>query len=861
MGNSTNYVNNQTVVQAGWLNDVNNVTYNLLGDGSGNAPTTATEIKNNLGITGGSSGQNAIQMQDEGSNLGISGGTSVINFTGAGVTASYAGTTLTVNVPSGGGVTTFNSRSGAVTLTSGDVTTALTFTPANTVSPTFTGVPLAPTATLGDNTTKIATTAFVQAAVTASTTGVSSFNTRTGAVVPTTGDYTVSQVTGAAPLASPTFTGVPAAPTAAGGTNTTQLATTAFVTSAVAAVGAIYANVVTFGADPTGSADSTTAIQNAINSLNSTGGVVFFPKGHYKVTSTINVLHDDITLMGEGKNASRLTTTTSLNPVVSFNTSPVSTVISRVGMQSMGIVSTGTVAGSVGIYSAQVNTLKLTDVYLNGQDTGIQQEGGASQFISRYDNVQIVSNTNCITVGGAGYLVQDLSISNSIVGFSSSAAILLQHVSGFYFYNIDMLQSAVGLTTYPAAGKAVEFGFVDTVLADTSTDTGFKIITNAGSVGDISFVNTWTSSSTNDGVLIDQGSGTITGLAFSQHRSINNQKRGILYNSGTKVTFTGCQVMSNSQTGSGTYDGMYVAAAISNWSVTGGVFGSGSILGTNNQNYGINIAAGAGDYINITGCNLVGNVTGALNNNSTGTHNQISNNTGVSAGTGGVTSFNTRTGAVTLTNTDVKTVLASPGGNVDVGSTVRSTSLNTPASGKGVEIAYDTGGDVGYIISYDRTASAYKSLNMNVAALSVNVAAGNAFSVATTQIVSFTASPTVPTVSGSDNSTKVASTAMVQAAIAANPSSFATTSYVNARVPNIKSGLTSVSTNGSGQWSLAHGAGTTPASAVISAAAVSGNVQVSQYSIDGTNIYGYAYTANGTVLASSSLYVNWIVTY
>jgi len=36
-----------------------------------------------------------------------------------------------------------------------------------------------------------------------------------------------------APLASPTFTGVPAAPTAAGGTNTTQLATTAFVTSAV----------------------------------------------------------------------------------------------------------------------------------------------------------------------------------------------------------------------------------------------------------------------------------------------------------------------------------------------------------------------------------------------------------------------------------------------------------------------------------------------------------------------------------------------------------------------------------------------------------------------------------------------------
>lgn len=39
-----------------------------------------------------------------------------------------------------------------------------------------------------------------------------------------------------APLASPTFTGVPAAPTAAPGTNTTQLATTAFVAAATPSV-------------------------------------------------------------------------------------------------------------------------------------------------------------------------------------------------------------------------------------------------------------------------------------------------------------------------------------------------------------------------------------------------------------------------------------------------------------------------------------------------------------------------------------------------------------------------------------------------------------------------------------------------
>lgn len=39
-----------------------------------------------------------------------------------------------------------------------------------------------------------------------------------------------------APNASPTFTGTPAAPTAAGGTNTTQIATTAFVQAALTAL-------------------------------------------------------------------------------------------------------------------------------------------------------------------------------------------------------------------------------------------------------------------------------------------------------------------------------------------------------------------------------------------------------------------------------------------------------------------------------------------------------------------------------------------------------------------------------------------------------------------------------------------------
>ena len=93
-------------------------------------------------------------------------------------------------------------------------------------SPTLTGVPAAPTAAGGTSTTQIATTAFVGSAV----------STHAGATDPH-GDraYTDAGLALKAPIASPTFTGVPAAPTASSGTNTTQVATTAFVTSAVAA--------------------------------------------------------------------------------------------------------------------------------------------------------------------------------------------------------------------------------------------------------------------------------------------------------------------------------------------------------------------------------------------------------------------------------------------------------------------------------------------------------------------------------------------------------------------------------------------------------------------------------------------------
>ena len=107
---------------------------------------------------------------------------------------------------------------------------------ADLASPAFTGTPTAPTATAGTSTTQIATTAFVQGEKVQPTTstplmdGTAAVGTETKYAK---GDHRHPTDSSRAPLASPAFTGTPTAPTAAAGTNSTQLATTAFVKAAV----------------------------------------------------------------------------------------------------------------------------------------------------------------------------------------------------------------------------------------------------------------------------------------------------------------------------------------------------------------------------------------------------------------------------------------------------------------------------------------------------------------------------------------------------------------------------------------------------------------------------------------------------
>jgi hypothetical protein len=197
------------------------------------------------------------------------------------------------------GVVSFNGRTGLVALMASDLTGV---GGALLASPIFTGSPQGPTAAPGTSDAQFATTAFVQAAIAAIGSGVVSFNGRAGAITLTSADVAAVGVTsfngrqgtvtllgndvsaaGGALLASPSFTGIPAAPTAAPGTSSVQVATTAFVMAALAAGGGVLSFNGRAGAITLTSADISAAggalLASVVSSFNTRQGAVTLAAG------------------------------------------------------------------------------------------------------------------------------------------------------------------------------------------------------------------------------------------------------------------------------------------------------------------------------------------------------------------------------------------------------------------------------------------------------------------------------------------------------------------------------------------------------------------------------------------------------
>ena len=416
-------------------------------------------------------------------------------------------------------------------------------------SPSLTGVPAAPTATAGTNTTQIATTAFVNAAVSAGTstsfsgslagevTGTQSATVVGNAAVIgkvltgyTSGSGTVAatdnilqaiqKINGndalKAPLASPTLTGVPAAPTATAGTNTTQIATTAFVNSAVSA-GTSTSFSGSLAGDVTGTQSAT-----VVGKINGTSLAVL-TTGILKNTTTTGVPSiavagtDYLTPSGS---AAALTGFPTLNQNTTGNAATVTTNANLTGeVTSVGNATTVTNAAVIakvltgytsgsGIVAATDNILQAVQK-INGNDalkaplasptlTGIPAAPTATAGTNTTQLATTAFVTSAVSSGSAASFTG--SLAGDVTGTQSATVVGKINGTSLAGLTTGILKNTT-TTGVPSIAVAADFPTLNQNTTGTAANvTGTVAVTNGGTglttvnTGDLlygSAANTW----------------------------------------------------------------------------------------------------------------------------------------------------------------------------------------------------------------------------------------------------------------------------------------------------------------------------------------------------------------------------------
>jgi len=359
-------------------------------------------------------------------------------------------------------------------------------------SPDFSGVPTAPTAPLNSADGQIATTAFVMNAVSESTTGVASFNARTGVVVLTTADLTAA---GGAVLASPAFTGTPTAPTAGPGTSSTQLATTAFVANAVSG---LISGVASFngrsGAVTLVTSDITGAggalVSGTVASFNGRGGAV-------------NFLANDLSAVGGALLASPAFTgtPTAPTPTAGDNSTRIATTAFLANYTGFAPIASPTFTGTPaaptaapGVATTQLATTAFVMAAIAGSVSGV------ASFNGRNGAVTLIGND--LTAAGGALLASPAftgspTAPTATAGTSTTqlatcafvAAAIAAAGAGYLPLTGGTITGSVHVNgTVTAGGIDGSAGVVSALTLSAATANGSVVIGHNGTVGNINDV-------------------------------------------------------------------------------------------------------------------------------------------------------------------------------------------------------------------------------------------------------------------------------------------------------------------------------------------------------------------------------------
>lgn len=387
-------------------------------------------------------------------------------------------------------------------------------------------------------------------------------------------------------------------------------------------------NVVQFGADPTGTNDSTVAIQAALNYASSYGpNAVVIPNGTFNYTSV--TVPQGVQLIGQSRLAACLVKTAATGTGIFLNNSA----------ELRNLCMYASVSQTAGLYVYTVANQTVVDsIFARGYFIFGQAGTVGTQSIQpRFSNI---STSSAATGVGSGLIilanfsnaeVYNVSGSGTLSGTQPDFGLRLDNGDTALISNVNITRHGIGLLMdVPASdntyGVYIVNSFFDSPGASSSSTTNAACsLTPAGSgnIYETTLTNVWCGLSAGaDGLLAVSGTGVIDTLSMTNTQAEGNAGSGYHFGAGvTNVTMNGWQAHGN------TLNGVYISGAATHMRIAGG---NATPNGSRSANgaWGINLAGVASDYLTIADNDVTGNTTGALFNGSTGTHNVVHDNTG-----------------------------------------------------------------------------------------------------------------------------------------------------------------------------------------------------------------------------------------
>jgi hypothetical protein len=367
----------------------------------------------------------------------------------------------------------------------------------------------------------------------------------------------------------------------------------------------IWYNVVAdFGATGDGVADDTAEIQAAIDAAEAAGGgVVYFPEGTYQVSSPLVVDSDNVTLLGDGTNASILRAAAGLagSDVLQITSD-------HCHVRDLQVTSASQKTGGVGISFSTSSYCSVVRVRLNNQYDSIKISSGVVIRITDVDLRETKRNGIWITGTGNDYFIGKVVADNPTANATGSGILIDCTSNGAtWVEHSDFIHFADGLKIAPASGQT-EWHFITGCAFDNSTNDGIVLGGAGGSVYGVSFANSWAATNGRYGLNIASGT---SGVNWNGGKVVTNGEHGINVSAGSRIAVEGALITSNGQDAANTYDGIRVAAGIQHLVVADNI-ASGGMDTPTTQRYGISFAAGATDYARVLGNDFSDNLSGAI---------------------------------------------------------------------------------------------------------------------------------------------------------------------------------------------------------------------------------------------------------